>query len=601
MGIRRHKTNLMNGSSALVWDPRRSLWLSFDGPRQVLSSSNVAEAVPILRQVEDSVRRDGVWAVGWMSYEAAPACDPALVVAGSSELPLVWFALYDEPTCLEKLPEPSTDQALEWHASINEFEYAESFAAVHEHIHRGDTYQANLSLRLRADGVPDAYTLFHSMVSTQGGKYSVFVDTGRFAVCSASPELFFERAGSEIICRPMKGTTRRTGDLSVDARSVERLTESAKERAENIMIVDMVRNDLSRIASDGSVRVTSLCEVEQYPEIFQMVSEVRAVTDISTAEIMSALFPSASITGAPKCRTMEIIKECESSPRGIYTGSLGVFMPDGRSWWNVAIRTAVVDRETQTVEYGVGSGVVWDSECAREYGECLLKGHVVQRRHGMPALFETLRYEPTDGYWLLNRHLERLAASARSLGYPCDLKKVTKELATAVSVGRDVSEPLRVRLVLDSTGWLATEVAPCPVRTTAYRVALARQPVDLSDQRLYHKTTDRAVYDNAEPAVHGVDDVLLWNERGEITESRIANVLVSLGGVLYTPPVSCGLLGGCLRQDLVERGEVKERIISVEELKRAESVFLVNSVRGIWQVEVLLSQESYELGGEAVA
>jgi len=532
-----------------------------------------------------------------MSYEAAPACDPALVVSGPSELPLVWFALYDEPACLEQLPKPSTDQSLVWRASMNESEYAQSFTAVREHIHRGDTYQVNLSLRLRADGAPDAYALFHSMVSTQGGKYSFFVDTGRFAVCSASPELFFERAGSEILCRPMKGTTRRTGDLSVDALSVERLTESAKERAENIMIVDMVRNDLSRIASDGSVRVTSLCEVESYPEIFQMVSEVRADSGAAIAEIVAALFPSASITGAPKCRTMEIIKQSESSPRGIYTGSLGVIMPDDRSWWNVAIRTAVVDREAQTVEYGVGSGVVWDSECSPEYGECLLKGHVVQQKPVVHALFETLRYEPASGYWLFDLHLERLAASARSLGYPCDLTLVRKELATAVSADRDVSEPLRVRLVLDSTGRVATEVAPCPVRTTAYRVALARQCVDSSDQRLYHKTTDRSVYDNAEPVVRGVDDVLLWNERGEITESRIANVLVSLGGVLYTPPVSCGLLGGCLRRDLVERGEIKERIISVDDLKRAERVLLVNSLRGIWEVEVLLIRESCKLGG----
>ena len=590
----------MSGPNALVFDPRRSHWLSFTSPRRVLSSSKVAEVLPLLREVEDLVRRESVWAVGWISYEAAPACDPALVVAGSSELPLVWFALDNKPTSLERLPEPSQQQSIGWRPSMNEAEYADAFKAVHGHIHRGDTYQVNLSLRLRADGEPDAYSLFHSMVSTQGGRYSFYVDTGRFAVCSASPELFFELSGSEIVCRPMKGTTRRTGDPSFDESSVGRLTGSAKERAENVMIVDMVRNDLSRIASDGSVRVTSLCEVEQYPEIFQMVSEVRAATSASTAEIISALFPSASITGAPKCRTMEIIKECESSPRGIYTGSLGLLTPEDRSWWNVAIRTAVVDRDAQTVEYGVGSGVVWDSECHREYSECLLKGHVVQQRAVDPALFETLRYDPVSGFWLLDHHLERLAESARSLGYPCELALVSERLAAAASSHDDVSQSLRVRVLLDSAGRVTTEVAPFVSRTALYRVALARQCVDSSDQRLYHKTTDRSVYETAEPTVLGVDDVLLWNECGEITESRIANVLVSLGGVLYTPPASCGLLAGCLRRDLLQRGEIVERVISVEDLARADGVFLVNSLRGVWPVEVVFAQELREQEGAVV-
>lgn len=590
----------MKRPSALVFDSQRSCWLSFEAPKRVLSSCATEDVVPIIRQVQNAAASTRMWSVGWLSYEAAPAFDSDLRVRPASEVPLVWFGEFDEPTILDKLPPPRHIDTSTWQAEMSESDYARAFAVTHQHIARGDTYQVNLSFRMRAHGVTDAYALFHSMVSQQAGRYSFFIDAGRFAVCSASPELFFELSAGEVVCKPMKGTVKREKELASDQTLRHQLHNSEKDRAENVMIVDMVRNDLSRIAQDDSVRVGALFEVEKFPGVLQMVSEVKAVTTAPLVDIVKAMFPSASITGAPKQSTMEIIACSENSPRGIYTGAVGVITPDDRAWFNVAIRTAVVDQESQSAEYGVGSGVVWDSQETQEYRECLLKAHVVGSGPTRPSLFETLLWDRAGGYWLVDYHIERLAESARQFGYPLDPQQVQRRLLAAVEAYDTMQGQLRVRLVLDPVGSMRTEVAPISAMPRRYRVALAREPVSSSDIRLVHKTTDRSVYDAAIPVVAGVDDVLLWNERGEITESRIANVLVSLGGVMYTPPIASGVLPGCFRRYLLERAEAVERCVTIEELRGADGVFLANSLRGVWPVEVLFERDSQLDVGHAI-
>jgi para-aminobenzoate synthetase/4-amino-4-deoxychorismate lyase len=580
----------MSEPKALVFDTDQNGWLSFGAPKRVHSTHNLADVMPCLQQVQNAALRGDRWLVGWIAYEAAPAFDAALEVGQPPTLPLLWFAEYDEPDVLDELPipvqkTPGAHALNRWQPVMSDELYSEAFAAVHRQIQRGDTYQVNLSFRLRSQGRHDAYSLFYSMVSQQAGRYSFFLDAGRFAICSASPELFFALHGRTISCRPMKGTARREGTSARDDIEREGLATSAKDQAENVMIVDMVRNDLSRIALDGSVEVSALFQVEKFPGVFQMVSAVRAVTDASLTEILSALFPSASITGAPKPRTMRIISQSENSPRGLYTGSLGIISPHNRAWFNVAIRTAVVDRETETAEYGVGSGVVWDSECRREYDECLLKAGVVERSRTMPGIFETLLWEPDKGYWLLDHHVERLVSSAEHLGYPCDEAQVRSRLALALDAKSQSVGPLRIRIVLNALGTLALEAVECAPLRKPYRVALARVPVCSTDPRLFHKTTDRSIYDTAVPSVSGVDDVLLWNERGEVTESRIANVVVSLDGALLTPPLSSGLLPGCLRRELLMQGAIVEAVVSIDDLRRAEQIYLVNSLRGMWLVE----------------
>jgi para-aminobenzoate synthetase/4-amino-4-deoxychorismate lyase len=590
----------MNTPSALAFDDLRGCWLSFGAPRFVLSAEDLSQVVPVLRQAQDSARELGLWAVGWLAYEAAAAFDPALKfidqAKSRSELPLAWFGIFSEPKMLDRLPIPrilNNESRACWEPELSEGEYRRAFSEVRRRISEGDTYQVNLSFRLRAEAVQDPYALFHRMVSEQAGRYSFFIDAGRYAICSASPELFFTFSGGDIVCKPMKGTAKRDGDPESDSAAIARLCSSSKERAENVMIVDMVRNDLSRVALDRSVRVPSLCQVERFPGVFQMVSEVRASSKAPLVDVVAALFPSASITGAPKVRTMEIIKLCESSPRGLYTGSIGVIAPDDRAWFNVAIRTAVVDQSTNTAEYGVGSGVVWDSECDQEYKECLLKAQVITRGQVRSALFETLLWNQKEGYWLLSYHLERLAKSAFCFGYPFNEARVRRRLDEAIAANsteqRASDYALRVKLTLDSLGAIATEVTPIPVVASPYRVALAKECIRSEDPRLFHKTTDRAIYEGAAPVVAGVDDVLLWNERGELTESRIANVIVSLDGVLFTPPVSSGVLPGCLRRDLIERGEVLERVVMIDRIESFDAIYLANSLRGVWKVELCLA------------
>ncbi len=598
----------MSDPKALVFDAEQNGWLDFGVPKQVHSAHNLSEVQPTLQRALFAARRANRWLIGWLSYEAAPAFDTALEVRSPSDLPLLWFGEYEEQAFLDQLPAPSSQRpgvhlANSWRTLMSKGLYADAFAAVHREIQRGNTYQVNLSFRLQSPETHDAYSLFYSMVSQQAGRYSFFIDAGRFAICSASPELFFALNGRDIRCRPMKGTAKRSqvyGEDPVQQSAQDEpqriaLATSDKNRAENVMIVDMVRNDLSRIACDCSVEVSALFDVERFPGLFQMVSDVRAVTDASLVEILSALFPSASITGAPKSQTMRIISQCENSPRGVYTGALGAISPSDRVWFNVAIRTAVVDREARMTEYGVGSGVVWDSTCEHEYEECLLKAGVVQQSGVIPGIFETLRWEPGQGYWLLDYHLDRLLDSARKLGYPCNEEQVRQRLALAVDINnlcsRSLEEkfkgPLRVRLVLNALGSISIELAEHVALRQPYRVALALEPVLSYDQRLCHKFTDRSIYDLAVASVPGVDDVLLWNERREITESRIANVLVSCGGVLYTPPESSGLLPGCLRRELIAQKRVNERIITIDELGKADEVYLANSLRGMWKVELL--------------
>lgn len=585
----------MERFSAIAFDSRRSRWLGFARPSHSLVANSPAEVPLVLDQIDALRTGSRVWALGWVSYEAAPAFDSSLTVARPHEaLPLAWFGLFPEPTYLDRLPTAPETDPLCWEPSISEATHNSALAQIRNHIARGDTYQVNFSFRLRAAAPSDPYALFRDMIHEQRGSYSIYLDTGRFVIASASPELFFERSDTEIVCRPMKGTAPRGPTSELDDERARALAASDKERAENIMVVDMVRNDLSKIASPGSVVTDSLCAVERYPRLLQMTSEVRAHSAASLSEIFRALFPSASITGAPKRRTIEIISALESSPRGIYTGAVGVLPPEGRAWFNVAIRTAVIDRDVQSVEYGVGSGVVWDSSPRGEFQECMLKASAIARpRARGTSLFETILWDPARGFSLLERHLARLAESAEYFGIPFDQEGALVALHDGIT-GR--SATTRARLTLREDGTYECTAADITALPSPYTVSLATLPVDSNDPRLCHKTTDRSLYDEAEPENPNALDIILWNERGEITESRIANIAIALGGRLFTPPITSGLLAGCLRAELLHRGELQERVIHKNELARADGVYLLNSLRGMWQVELLVSAYT-ERGG----
>lgn len=581
-----------SANEVLLRYPTQDCWLHFHNPIKVLEACRVDEVISVLNLVEAGLA-EGLYAAGFIAYEASPAFDRALKAKFAENFPLVWFGLYEQVDRSTSIPftlstENHSHENLSWSASTSRDEYDRAIAKVKDYIAQGDTYQVNYTYRLRSSFSGDPFRLFVDLARAQKAPYAAFVDTGRFVLCSASPELFFSLENERIESRPMKGTATRGLTLSEDNEQAEWLKNSKKNQAENVMIVDMVRNDIGRIAKTGSVNVPDLLVVEKYPTVWQMVSTVTGKTKAELVEILSALFPPASITGAPKARTMEIIEELETSLRKVYTGGIGFASPDGQAQFNVAIRTAIIDRDEGIVEYGVGGGITWDSVDKSEYEECLAKARILTTRLPEFSLLETLRWTAQQGYILLNLHLQRLHDSGEYFDFAVDVQAVHRHLdnLTLAFQGRDH----KVRLLVDESGSINTQVEAMPINgfKNVMRVGLANEPVDSNDPFLYHKTTNRRVYECAMAANPGFEDVILWNEKGEVTESCIANLVLEMDGNLYTPPVSCGLLPGTYRTWLLKHGRVNERIIRLEELTDYSRLFLVNSVRGKRQIELVL-------------
>lgn len=571
-------------------------WQLFDEPVETREVRRLDEVQATLREVGERVEREGSWAVIVLAYEAAPAFDEALTAHAPSDdphdPPLLWIAWFPPPRTRDKLPEeiaalPLVDDLT---ASVTREEFLDAFERIQNHIAAGDTYQVNYSFRLRASFAPsdsDAtpWSLFRRLVRAQQAPYAAYVDLGDSVVVSASPELFFEQRGDSVTSRPMKGTAPRGRTWAEDEEQARNLAASPKERAENLMVVDMIRNDLGRIARPGTVRVPELFTVERYPTVLQMTSTVTAETDRSPVDVLAALFPCASITGAPKISTSRILAELEPDRRGVYTGSVGVLAPGRRARWNVAIRTATVNRRSGRLEYGVGGGIVADSDGGREYEECRLKARVLLRDRPAFELLETLLWD--GDYWLLPEHLERLETSARYFGFPWLPGTVRDRLDEAARPLPDA--PHKVRLTLSARAHVHVTAEALP-RGPAKRpddappepleLEVAGEPVSSDDVFLFHKTTFRRVYDEARTRHPAADEVLLINERGELTEGTRFNLVLDLDGILVTPPVSSGLLAGTFRSRLLRNGTMQERIVRPDDLERADGVWLVNGVRG---------------------
>lgn len=568
--------------SVVLHDARTQQWLLFQRPVQIYVARNCASVVSVLRAVEQQVNANRLYAAGFIAYEAAPAFDPALTVRSPGAFPLLWFGVYHAPERIAFPPLPPPDLAtIPWQPSVSEDEYQHAFQTIKAYIRAGDTYQVNYSFRLRAPFHADPWQLFVRMVHAQGYGYAAFVHTEDWAICSASPELFFALDGVDLHSRPMKGTAPRGLWYAADRQQADELARSEKNRAENVMIVDMVRNDMGRIATGASVAVPRLFEVEQYPTLWQMTSTVRCKSQASMTDILRALFPAASITGAPKVRTMQIIAELEPAPRRIYTGAIGFLSPERRVQFNVAIRTVLVDRRNHSAEYGIGGGIVWDSDKADELQECYTKARILVQPPPDFALLETMLWTPQEGYTLLEAHLARLADSARYFARPVDIALIRAKLATlAHSLP---AQPHRIRLLLPHAHEPVLEARALAPLPRPYRITLARRPVNARDPFLYHKTTHRRIYEQAMAEAPGYADVLLWNEHHEVTEACIANIVVEMDGKLLTPPVSCGLLPGIGRSLLLAQGQVSEAIITVQDLRRCARIYLVNAVRGMWE------------------
>jgi para-aminobenzoate synthetase/4-amino-4-deoxychorismate lyase len=559
--------------------------LCFTNPVEVIVAKSLSEVRPALRDVEQAAK-NSFYSVGYVSYEAAPAFDSALVAQDGAQMPLVWFAIFQEPTDAAMLERsgsthhPSDDCDQNWEPSVSRDSYRRNISLIRDGIARGDTYQVNYTMRLRGEREGDPFAFYERLRQAQRSRYCAYLDIGSHQILSASPELFFRRIGNRIVMRPMKGTAPRGQWTEEDDCLEAQLTASEKDRAENVMIVDLVRSDLGRIAETGSVRVASLFDIERYPTVFQMTSTIEATLRNETTldEIFAAVFPSGSVTGAPKASAMKLITELEDSPREIYCGAIGLVKPGGDCLFNVAIRTMIIDTETGTAEYSVGGGITWESTADGEYQETLTKAKVLTHEPAAFQLLETMKLE--DGkYFLMERHLDRLANSARFFDVPLKMASVIQALTAHAK--EYCCEARRVRLLVSFDGEIEIQSEKYEeVRDGPLHVKLATKPISRRNRMLYHKTTDRNSYE--ERLVDPIDafDTLLWNESNELTEFTRGNLVVEMDGKLWTPPVDCGLLPGTLRAALLDSGEISERVIRKDQLAGAIRVWFLNRMRG---------------------
>jgi para-aminobenzoate synthetase/4-amino-4-deoxychorismate lyase len=564
--------------------------LLFDDCVDEVSASVNHEVIPAIRVVEAAVKQ-GFHAAGFISYEAAPGFDKDLRVKSGSVFPLLWFGIFKErrEVSAGEFFHEEDFELSGWQPSIDEEQYQNAVEKIRERIAAGDTYQVNFTFRLQAKFRGEAFALYHQLCRSQRAGYCAYISFGNYRIISTSPELFFHWKDGLLTTRPMKGTHRRGRTTAEDAQFAEQLQTSKKERAENVMIVDLLRNDMGRISEHGSVNVPKLFEIERYPTVLQMTSTItsRLLPHVGFTEILQALFPSGSVTGAPKISTMQIISQLEDSPRQIYTGAIGFLSPGPEAMFNVSIRTLLIDTQAELVEAGVGSGITYSSSPRAEYEECLLKAKFIEQRRPEFALLETILYESGRGYFLLDRHMARLADSAKYFGIPF-YEHIIKEILWNALADMQRGD-FKVRLLLESDGRITLELDKLPKeqKQSFFKVALAKEPVNSEEVFLFHKTTHREVYASRAASRPDCDDVLLVNEKGELTESTIANLVVRLDGKDYTPPVSCGLLAGTFRDELLAQGKITERILYPADLQKAEAIFLINSVRRWMPIKLL--------------
>ena len=564
-------------------DSIKGEWLVFKNCVETLSTRYPSEVVRLLDEAERRVEREGLFAAGYLTYEAASGFDSRYLTKAQKKLPVLCFGLFLDPIRVSSLPRAKAvmqPNSPVWRMSENQSRYFRKMEAIKSQIVAGNTYQINYTVRQYAEGVHDALGLFLGIASS--APHAAYVDANDYAIVSASPESFFKLNGHEVSCQPMKGTAKRGMTFEGDKEYGDWLFHSKKNRAENVMITDMVRNDLGRISEPGSIDVSNLFTVERHPTVWQMTSTVGARTEVSIAHIFQALFPSASVTGAPKVSSMELINKLEESPREIYTGAIGYLAPGRQAQFNVAIRTVLINKHTSEAVYGVGSGVVWDSKPEEEYAECITKAKILDSapQNEEFSLLETMLWRPAEGIFLFDYHMRRLRESAEYFSFQFNQKDLERQLESLAQ--NFDSTDYRIRLVQHRDGRMGFEYQPVSKfhRADQYRIRSANQPIGTDDPFLYHKTTRRGVYERALQSVLDCEDVLLWNSSGFVTETSIANVVMKIHGKWLTPPIGCGLLAGTYRQWLLDRGKIKEGKVHLNDLSSVKEFLLINSVRG---------------------
>lgn len=542
-------------------------WVHFTDPVCTVTALQKEEVIPCLRKLE-AYQQQGLHAVGWMAYEAAPAFDPHYKVwPHPTGRALLRFTVYQEQQ--EGLPsrESGSFDLSGLHPGMNENQFSNAVENIHQAIALGETYQVNLTYPVEGRFQGDPWSFFRRLRHAQAARHQAYIEEEDQVIISASPERFFKHQDSRIFCKPMKGTAG-PGEQEI-------LKGSAKNRSENIMIVDMIRNDLSKIADTGSVKAAPLFEIESFPSLVQMTSTVSATGSSSAVDWICALFPCASITGAPKHKTMEWIHTLEPGPRGIYTGCIGGFFGDGVSEFNVAIRTAVLEKSSEAFHYHSGCGIVWDSDPQEEYRESILKTRVLKHIPDSFELIETMRYEPGSGIRLWPFHRDRLLQSAAELGFELNRTELDQQIDEL-----DFPKIGKVRLTLSEDGKRTLTFSELPKTKEPMSFRIDTLPTPSAHPELQHKTTRREIYKTARARHPEVDETLLVNERGELMEFCIGNVVWVKDGKFFTPPLSSGLLPGVARSEWLSKGKLQEKICTVQDIMEADEIYLINALRG---------------------
>ena len=552
----------------------------FTKPIKELKTKNLDQVEALLREVE-AYQEKGFYAVGYVSYEAAPAFEKKFAVHPAPLLGeyLLYFTIHEE---VETLPFPEdyedVDLPANWKEEVEAPAYQEAIETIHHHIRQGDTYQVNYTVQLSQELKSDPFAIYNRLVVEQKAHYNAFIQHDDVSILSISPELFFEQDDRLLTTRPMKGTTRRGLTNQADLQEAAWLKADPKNRAENMMIVDLLRNDMNRISEIGSEQVTRLCQVEQYSTVWQMTStiESRLRSEIDLVQTFRALFPCGSITGAPKISTMEIIQKTEKAPRGVYCGTIGILLPRGKRIFNVAIRT--LQMQGGQAIYGVGGGITWDSKWESEYQETKQKSAVLYRQEPRFELLTTGRIHQGE-LTFLEQHLTRLREASRYFAYPYDeaklLKKLQEELAHL-----DLNLDYRCRIALQKNGTfhlVITELTDLPA--SYLQAQLTEQKLDLATPFTYFKTSQRDHLSQSER------EQIFHLPDGTLLETTIGNLVLEIEGQLYTPPAHLPLLDGIYRRHLLETQQVEEKLLTLNDLTDADRIYACNALRGLYELD----------------
>ena len=563
----------------------------FTGFKEIFVFNRGDDVEKFFREAENFLKK-GYWLCGYFSYEFGYWLEPALYhLRQKTGFPLVWLGVCKKPLIINRGPRyrRPLDKQLSYsikniRPDISRRGYFSKIKRIKERIEQGLTYETNFTFKIKFDFRGDILGFYLNLRRSQPTPYSALINTGESAVLSLSPELFFRQQDRKIATRPMKGTFCRGFTTEEDRKNVEQFKGNKKIKAENLMIVDLLRNDLGRVCD--SVSVPKLFEIERHPTLYQMTSTIEGKLrgEAGIKDIFSSLFPSGSVTGAPKIKTMEIIKDLEREPRGIYTGAIGYISPKKSACFNVAIRTAFL--KDGKGELGVGGGIIYDSSESSEYDEALLKAKFLTERPTRFSLIETIRWERGKGYHLLGPHIARLRDSCSYFSVPLDTGKLRTELKN-LEKGMDKGK-WRIRVLVSQRGEINMEREILENVRVPVRVKISSKKVNPGDVFLYHKTTRRDLYDKERMKAcrKGFFEVIFLNTKGEMTEGAITNIFILKNGKIYTPPVKCGLLRGVLRERLLKEGKAQEKVIYRKDVLDADKVYIGNSVRGLLETKI---------------